>query len=72
MHDGITFEKAGKPAVTILTQEFRRLADAKKESMGMPSFGLVVVPHPLGTAEAARQKAEEALPQVVRVLTGQA
>lgn len=69
MHDGIAFEDQGKPAVTVVTETFRRLAETKRRSMGLPEHPIIVVPHPVGDAAAARQKALQATPQVAAALT---
>lgn len=70
MHDGINAEQLGKPAATILTRSFEPLAKAVRKSLGMDTFGLVVVPHPLGNREQMAERVREALPQIFQVLTG--
>lgn len=55
----------------ICTHEFSQLGRDEALSLGMPSLPIALVRHPLGgqKAEAILQKAEEALEQVVTILT---
>ncbi|MCZ7574186.1 MAG: hypothetical protein M5U01_37020 [Ardenticatenaceae bacterium] len=57
---------------TICTDAFAGLARDEAAAGGLPDLPLVVIPHPLGglTAAEVHSKAEEALTQVVQVLTG--
>lgn len=69
MLDGLIFEDTGKPAVVIATTRFVTLANTIKKGWNLPEFPLVVLPHPLGTAEEAANKAHEAAPQIIQILT---
>ncbi|MBI2918649.1 MAG: hypothetical protein HYY01_11760 [Chloroflexi bacterium] len=71
MLDAIAIERAGKPAVAIIGDEFLKEANHRKDILGMPSLQFVVVPFPLGPEAEARRKAEVALPDIVGTLTGQ-
>ena len=69
MHDGISFESAGKPAATIVSETFVPLARAKRSAMNLEEYSFIVVPHPLGDEARIRVKAVAAAPEVVRALT---
>lgn len=64
-------EKAGVPAVAVVTEEFVGLAEACAKSLGYPDLKMVVVPHPLETKsqEEIRKIASEKLEEIVRQLT---
>jgi hypothetical protein len=68
--DGVLLERNGTPAVTVCTAPFRVTADATAASYGVPSFEYVLTAHPVASlsAEEIRQRAEEILPQVLRIL----
>lgn len=72
MDDGITFEARGIPAATIVTSAFLPEAQAKAEVLGLPEYRPVVVTHPTVAIplDELRKRAEEAVPQIIRVLTG--
>jgi hypothetical protein len=67
-------ERAGLPTVSVIAEEFTRLALGKRDGMGMPEFQPVFFGHQasnrLHTADDARQLAEAAFDRVVAVLTG--
>ena len=44
MHDGVTMEKTGVPAVSLVAPQFEKLALAKRDSMRLPEFVPVIVP----------------------------
>jgi predicted dienelactone hydrolase len=69
MLDAISFEETGKPAVVVATTSFVRLANSIKRSMNLEDLPLVVISHPLGGPELARQKAQEAAPAIVKAVT---
>ena len=69
MLDGISFEETGKPAVVVATTSFVKLANSIKRSMNLEDLPLVVISHPLGGPELARQKAQEAAPEIVKAVT---
>ncbi|MEE9198771.1 MAG: hypothetical protein V3U26_03120 [Dehalococcoidia bacterium] len=70
MHDGIELEKRGVPAVVIITSEFVTPAKAMADIQGIPDYPFAVVPHPIGslTDEGLKERAEEALPQILDLL----
>ncbi len=70
MLDGIRFEETGKPAVVVATTSFLRLANSIKNSMKLDELPLVVVSHPLGNPEVAKEKAREVAAEIVKAVTG--
>ncbi len=71
MHDSITAELAGVPAVAILTDRFTSIGDLLAEARGFPGYRYAVIAHPvsLDDADALRVKADEALRQCLELLT---
>jgi hypothetical protein len=72
VHDAVEAELAEVPAVAICTAQFRQGAEAVARMRGLPEYRFAVVDHPLGVldGEELRERAEQALPQVVAVATG--
>ena len=64
-------EKRGTPVATICSSEFGALGRVEAESLGVPGLPIVVVPHPMGGigAQEVRQKAKEAIDDLIHVLT---
>lgn len=71
VYDSVDLEKQGTPVATINSEEFVRLGQSESRSLGMPGLPLVTVPHPMGDIKEAvvRERARNALPEIVRVLT---
>jgi hypothetical protein len=71
VHDGIVFEKRGIPAAPIATEPFTNMGQASAEAQGLPGYPFAIVKHPIGRVADAdlRRRAEEALPQVIELLT---
>jgi hypothetical protein len=69
-HNGIAFERRGVPAVVVGTIPFEKSVKAMATRQGYPDFQFVKVTHPLSSldADAIRQRAREALPQVLAIL----
>jgi hypothetical protein len=63
-------EKAGIPAVPIITDAFDATAREMAELWGVPEFRFVMMPHPLAslTAEGIEQRANELFERVMRLL----
>jgi hypothetical protein len=59
--------------VTICTEAFIGLAREESKNLGMPDLPLAIIKHPIGGESLAviRQRAEDALEQVIRGLTGE-
>jgi len=70
MHDGISLERLGTPAVTICTEAFREAAEAQARALGMPNYPIVVIAHPLAMMSPAdlECQARRAWRQAVRYL----
>ena len=70
MHDAVTAEKAGTPAVAVITEAFVPTADLMAEVCGMPGYRYAVIGHPFASDDepALRRKAAEAVRQAVELL----
>jgi hypothetical protein len=69
-HVAIDFERRGIPAVMVGTTPFEKSVKAMATRQGYPDFEFVKVTHPLGSLDmdALRERALEALPQVLSIL----
>ena len=47
MLDAILFERAGVPAIAIVTEPFRPTGEAMATSWGLPGYRFLDVPHPI-------------------------
>ena len=63
-------EKLGIPAAVIITNEFVNQAKAIAEIQGIPDYPFAIVPHPIGrlTTENLKDRAEQAMPQILEIL----
>jgi len=52
MHDGVTFEERGVPAVVVVTTAFQAEAERHKAALGMSNLEIAVIEHPLLTQKA--------------------
>jgi hypothetical protein len=68
--DAVILEKAGIPAIAIVTEAFYATAREMAELWGVPNFRFVMMPHPLAslTAEEIDRRADELLGKVVTLL----
>jgi hypothetical protein len=68
--DGTIFEERGLEAAAIITDSFKRTGDSMARRRGFPNYKYVIVTNPIGSLgpEGVRQRAEEALPQVLEIL----
>ena len=66
MLDGILLEKAGVPAVSIVTEPFVETGTEMAVSWGVPDYRFLVMPHPIANLTDAEleQRADELFPQV--------
>ena len=73
MHDSTRLESLGIPAVPVATHEFMTAARAQAGALGRPDFDAVYVEHPIQdqTRDEIEAKAEAAVGEIVRRLTGQ-
>ena len=70
MLDAVILEKAGIPAVPIVTDAFESTAKEMAELWGVPDFRFVMMPHPLGSlsGEGIVRRADELLGKVLTLL----
>lgn len=70
MHDGITFEQLGKPALVICTTPFLATGRMIAATLGLPDYPFAMVDHPIGsrTLEEIKARAEVAYSQAARIL----
>lgn len=70
--DGLQLEAAGIPTVVLVSDAFRVSADAMAALQGTPGYTYVTTSHPVAslTREGVQGRAEQALPEVVALLTG--
>jgi hypothetical protein len=68
--DGIVLERSGIPTASICTDSFQASGDAMAKLYGFPGYRYAIVPHPLAslTIDELRDRAKEALPQVLHIL----
>ena len=70
MHDGITFEQTGKPALVLCTHPFDPTGRMIAKTLGMPDFRYALVDHPIGSADAEglALRAADAYQQAAEIL----
>lgn len=70
MLDAVILEKAGIPAIPIITNAFESTAKEMAELWGVPEFRFVMMPHPLAslTLEDVERRAGELLDKVLELL----
>ena len=70
MHDAIKAERLGIPSVAIMTDRFKRSAEAVAELNGLPRYPFALIDHPIANDNdaALRLKAEIAIAQIVPFL----
>ncbi|GGH48884.1 UGSC family (seleno)protein [Microbacterium album] len=68
--DGILLERAGVPTVSIVSSSFYPSGQAMAAVQGFPGFEFIAVQHPIASlsAEELRERAETAIPEIVRIL----
>ena len=69
--DGLQLEAAGIPAAVICSDAFRVSADAMANLQGTPGYEYVTTAHPVASLsrEGVRERAVQALPEIVGMLT---
>jgi hypothetical protein len=50
--DAILFERAGVPAIAIVTEPFRPTGEAMATSWGLPGYRFLDMPHPIANLDA--------------------
>ena len=71
MHDGISFEQLGKPALVICTDPFAPTGRNIARALGVPDYPFALVEHPIGSRTVAelRKRAAAAFEQGIGILT---
>jgi hypothetical protein len=74
LHDVVTLEARGVPAVAIGTEPFRGEAREQAEALGMPGYEMLELPHPIQPQPIDRvaSLADAVVDAVARRLTGAA
>jgi hypothetical protein len=69
--DGLQLESAGIPTAVICSDAFRVSADAMANLQGTPGYEYVTTAHPVASLsrEGVRERAVQALPEIVAMLT---
>ncbi len=72
MHDAITVEKLGIPAVGVMTTRFVSAADLMARVLGADGYRYVAIEHPISSAdeEALDAEAKQALNEGLAILSG--
>ena len=72
MHDGISFEQLGKPALVICTHPFEATGRNIARALGLADFPFALVEHPIGsrTLPELRARAQAAFEQGAPMLCG--
>ena len=72
MLDAILLERAGVPAVAIVTDVFRATGEAMATSWGMPGYGFLDTPHPIAnlTDKELDERADRLVEPVIALLRG--
>ncbi|MBK88396.1 MAG: hypothetical protein CMQ44_11750 [Gammaproteobacteria bacterium] len=70
MHDGISYEQFGKPAVVLCTTPFEVTAKNIARMLGLPDYPFALLQHPLGscTEEQIDGRAADAYRQAKQIL----
>ena len=68
MHDGITFEQLGKPAIVVCTTPFQSNAKNLARVMNLSQYPVVFVDHPIGSLDTV--EIESRAKSVYREATG--
>jgi hypothetical protein len=68
--DGTIFERKGIQTAAVLTDTFRRPGDAMARVQGFSNYRYAVITHPISSLnpDQIRERAEQALPQVLSIL----
>jgi hypothetical protein len=68
--DAVILEKAGIPAIPVITDAFDSTAREMADLWGVPDFRFVMMPHPLAslTPENIEQRADELIDKVLQLL----
>ena len=50
MHDAITAERLGVPAIGVMTERFASAAELMARVLGFPGYGFATIAHPISSA----------------------
>jgi hypothetical protein len=66
LHDGVTAERLGIPAMTVMTTRFVSAAELMARVLGFPGYRFAVIGHPISSAgdDALRDMAAAAVVQM--------
>jgi hypothetical protein len=69
--DGILLERAGIPAVSIVTEPFRVTGKEMATSWGVPDYRFLDIPHPIANLSQAvlDERADNLIESIVALLT---
>jgi len=69
--DAVNLEKAGVPAVALISRSFCPLGQIVAKGLGYPALPIVLLPHPIGEADSGKisSKGADAAAECVRLLT---
>ena len=72
MLDAILMERAGTPAIAIITEPFRATGEAMASAWGLPRFRFLATPHPIATLadKDLDERAAQLAPLVLGILRG--
>ena len=72
MLDAILLERAGVPAIAVITEPFRPTGEAMATSWGMPGYRFLEVPHPIANLgdKELDERADRLADEVVTLLRG--
>jgi hypothetical protein len=70
LHDAVTAERLGVPAIAVMTDRFVSAAELMARVLGMQGYPFTVIPHPISSAteDDLRVKAGTTITQVRRLL----
>ncbi|MEQ8194239.1 MAG: hypothetical protein RIB59_07100 [Rhodospirillales bacterium] len=70
MLDAVILEKAGIPAIPVITDAFDSTAKEMAELWGVPDFRFIMIPHPLAslTPDMVEQRADDLVGKVLKLL----
>ena len=70
MLDAVILEKAGIPAIPVITDAFGSTGREMADLWGVPGFRFVTMPHPLASLDAAGvdRRADELVDKVLQLL----
>jgi len=72
LHDAITAERQGVPAIAVMTTRFMSAAEMMCRVLGMPNYKWVTIGHPISSApqETLAEYAAATIEQARRLLLG--